>query len=803
MSTPKNAPPKPTETLTLPLLPVKDTVIFPAIYSPLFVGREPSLVAIEKALAGDKRIFLATQKNEREDIPKPNGLYTTGCISTIVRVHKLPTGTMKILVQGLSRAAIARFVDTTPCMRVELELLEDKPLPGGMEQARAMIYAIRENLERMISMGKMLSPDLLISIDDLTDPGKFADLVASKFGFDVEELQDILQTLDPLERLNKVSELILTELDVLSARNEIEFPKVDPGQGRREQILRDQLKAIRSELGEGDPRQEELQEYKRKLNNIKLPPEVREEADRQIRRLEGMHPEAAEASIVRTYLDYLIEIPWMKASKDNLDLTHAKELLDRDHFGLEIVKERILEFLGVCKLKQNMKGPILCLVGPPGVGKTSLGRSIAESMGRKFVRCSLGGVKDEAEVRGHRRTYVGAMPGKIIQGLKQAGTNNPVFILDEIDKLGADFRGDPSSALLEVLDPEQNNTFRDHYLNLPFDLSNVMFIATANLMDPIPAALRDRMEVINIAGYTPEEKLEITRSFLITKQLAENGISSRYLKIGKRACAKVIENYTRESGVRDLERKVGAICRKVAKKVAEGETKTITVNEKNLEKFLGPEKYRNEFDRDDIGIGCAIGLAWTSFGGDTLMIEVGLTRGKGELIVTGSLGEVMKESIRAAFTYVKANAHRWRIQEAMFSTNDVHVHIPDGATPKDGPSAGITLATSIISAFTKVKVRNDVAMTGEVTIRGRVLPVGGIKEKLLAAGRRNIKTVVIPEKNSSDFKEIPSQLVAHMQIIKVKTMDEVLDVVLVGGVAALVKEIANPEQGGAEREVAL
>jgi ATP-dependent Lon protease len=803
MSTPKNPLPKPSDTITIPLLPVKDTVIFPAIYSPLFVGREPSLMAIEKALSGDKRIFLATQKNEREDQPKPSGLYTTGCITTIVRVHKLPTGTMKILVQGLQRANIVRFVDTSPAMRVELELLNDLPVAGNLEQARVVIQAIRENIERMISMGKMLSPDLLISIDDLNEPGKFADLVASKFGFDVEELQDILQTLDPIERLNKVSELILTELDVLSARNEVEFPKIDLTTGRREAVLRDQLKAIRSELGEGDPRAEEMQEYRRKLNGVKLPNEVREEAERQLRRLEGMHPEAAEASIVRTYLEYLIDIPWLKASKDNLDLTHAKSVLDHDHFGLDIVKERILEFLGVCKLKQNMKGPILCLVGPPGVGKTSLGRSIAEAMGRKFVRCSLGGVKDEAEVRGHRRTYVGAMPGKIIQGLKQAGTSNPVFILDEIDKLGADFRGDPSAALLEVLDPEQNNSFRDHYLNLPFDLSNVMFIATANMMDPIPAALRDRMEVIQIAGYTPEEKLEISKTFLLPKQLGENGISARYLKIGKRGIMKVIEGYTREAGVRDLERKIGSVCRKVAKKVADGETRTITVSEKNLEKFLGPEKFRNEMEREDYGAGCATGLAWTQFGGDTLTIEVGLIRGKGELILTGSLGDVMKESVKAAVTYVRANASRWKIAETLFSTYDIHVHVPDGATPKDGPSAGITMATAIISAFTKTKVKPDLAMTGEVTIRGRVLPVGGIKEKLLAAGRRGIKTILIPDKNTSDLKEIPSSLLDGLTIHKVKTMEEVLELALIGGSSSLVKEISSLEPASIEREAAV
>ena len=787
-----------TQATALPLLPVKDTVIFPAIYNPLFVGREHSLLAIEEALKKDKTLFLTAQQDEREDSPKPNSLHTIGCIATVVRVHKLPTGTMKILVQGIQRARVLRFLETSPFIRVEIEKIEDEPIKEE-EIARSLMYNIRDNLERMISMGKMLSPDLLISIDDVADPGRFADLVASKFGFEVEELQDVLQTFDPLERLNKVSELIFTELDVLSAKRDIDIPHLDNQQGKREQFLRDQLKAIRSELGDNDPRSEEILEYRRKVNEAKLPQEVRDEADRQLRRLEGMHPEAAEASIVRTYLDYLVEIPWMIESKDRIDLTNAKERLDKDHYGLEKVKERILEFLGVCKLKNNMRGPILCLVGPPGVGKTSLGRSIANSMGREFVRCSLGGVKDEAEIRGHRRTYVGAMPGKIIQGMKQAGTNNPVFILDEIDKLGADFRGDPSSALLEVLDPEQNYSFKDHYLNLPFDLSRAMFIATANQLEPIPAALRDRMEVIRIAGYTPEEKLEIAKNFLLNKQLEENGISARYLKIGKRGTLKVIENYTRESGVRELERQIGTICRKVARKVAEGQSKTITVNENNVNEYLGMEKFRKEVDPEDVGVGSAVGMAWTNFGGDILIIEVGLMAGKGELMITGSLGDVMKESVKAAVSYVRTNSARWRIPYSVISNTDIHVHVPDGATPKDGPSAGITIATAIISAFTKIKTRNDLAMTGEVTIRGRVLPIGGVKEKILAARRYNVKQVIVPYSNRADLKEIPADMLKGLRVNTVKTMEDVLDLALVGGMAALVKESASLEDDSIEQ----
>jgi ATP-dependent Lon protease len=786
---PKKQNDKNEETVILPLLPVKDTVIFPTIYSPLFVGREPSLVAIDKALAGEKTIFLTAQKNEREDMPKPNGLHQTGCVASIVRVHKLPTGTMKILVQGTRRAKIVRFIETSPFMQVEVSYVEDVAVDESVQEAsRAVMHAIRENLEKMISLGKMLSPDLLISVDDIADPGKFADLVAAKFGFEIDELQEILETSDPVERLEKVSDLVLSEMEALNSRRDNEFPRMEFPQGRREQFLRDQLKAIRNELGENDPRAEEVQDYKRRIRNAQLPQDVRNEAEKQSRRLEGMHPEAAEASIVRTYLDYLIEVPWLVASEENLDLVRAKEVLDRDHYGLDLVKDRILEFLGVCKLKSNMKGPILCLVGPPGVGKTSLGKSIASAMGRNFVRSSLGGVKDEAEIRGHRRTYVGAMPGKIIQGIKQAGSNNPVFILDEIDKLGADFRGDPSSALLEVLDPEQNDTFKDHYLNLPFNLSNVMFIATANVIENIPRALRDRMEVIRIAGYTPEEKLEICKTYLFPKQLEANGISSRYLKMNKRVFLGVVENYTRESGVRELERKVGTICRKVARKVAEGETKTITVQEKNLHEFLGAAKFRSEVEKEDVGIGCALGLAWTEYGGDVLLIEVGLMPGKGEMVLTGSLGDVMKESVRAAMTYVRSNSDRWKISDALFKTMDVHVHFPDGATPKDGPSAGITIVTSIVSAFTKTAVRNDIAMTGEVTIRGRVLQVGGVKEKILAAKRRKVSTILIPEKCLADLEDVPEALKEGVEIIPVKTVDEVLDLALVGGVAGLVKE---------------
>ncbi|HRK02118.1 MAG TPA: endopeptidase La, partial [Oligoflexia bacterium] len=636
-----------------------------------------------------------------------------------------------------------------------------------------------ELLEKVISLGKMLSPDILMVLDDITDPGRLADLVASNLGLKVAEAQLILETTSPIERIKRITDILNKELEVLSLQAKIRSQAKDEmTKTQKEYFLREQIRAIKTELGDADSKGEELQELKEKILACRMPPEVEQEALKQMARLERMHPDASEASMLRTYIDWLIETPWAKATKDNLDIARAKQILDEDHYNLTKIKERILEYLAVRKLKEKMKGPILCFAGPPGVGKTSLGKSIARALGREFVRISLGGVKDEAEIRGHRRTYVGALPGRIIQGLKQAGTNNPVFVLDEIDKLGSDFRGDPSAALLEVLDPEQNNAFRDHYLNVPYDLTHVMFLATANVLDTIPSALRDRMEIIQLPGYTEEEKVRITQNYLIKKQIGENGISPRHIEFTEEGVKNVIAGYTREAGLRSLERNIGTICRKTAKRVAEGNEEKVIVNKETVAKLLGPATFVREDEQDKDEVGIATGLAWTQFGGEILYIETTTMKGKGAITLTGQMGEVMKESAQAAMGYIRSKASAYGIDEDVFSKLDVHVHIPAGAIPKDGPSAGITMATAIISKLTNVPIRKDVAMTGEITLTGKVLPIGGLKEKALAAMRHGVKTIVIPDKNKKDLEDIPEEYREKLTFVPVKTLDEVLEVTL-------------------------
>ena len=633
-----------------------------------------------------------------------------------------------------------------------------------------------------MQMGKMIAPDLLMVLDSLSEPGRFCDLVAANIGLNVEDAQKLLEILEPRERLKKLNELVAKELELLEIQVRIQNQaKEEMSKTQREYFLREQLRAIQKELGEVDEKAAEVAEFREKIEKAKMPKEVEEEALKQLRKLEMMHPDAMEASWVRNYLEWLVELPWNKSTKDNLDISRAKRILDEDHYNLEKVKERILEYLSVRKLNPKMKGPILCFVGPPGVGKTSLGQSIARAMGRKFVRMSLGGIRDEAEIRGHRRTYVGAMPGRIIQGIKQAGSNNPVFMLDEIDKLGVDFRGDPASALLEVLDPEQNWSFRDHYINLPFDLSKVMFICTANLVDPIPPALRDRMEIIEIPGYTLEEKMEIAKQYLIPKQMNENGISTKYLEFTDEALKMIIGQYTREAGVRNLERSIGNVCRKIARRIAEGNKKKVKVTLENVPEFLGPPKFlpEEELEKDEVGV--ATGLAWTGTGGDILRVEVSIVKGKKNLILTGHLGEVMKESAQAALSYAKRIASEFGLSPEFFEDKEVHIHVPAGAIPKDGPSAGVTMATALISAMSGIPVRKDVAMTGEITLRGRVLPIGGLKEKALAALRSEIRNVIIPERNKKDLEEIPEPLRQQINFIFAKTMEDVLDSALVGG----------------------
>jgi len=618
--------------------------------------------------------------------------------------------------------------------------------------------------------------------DNIGDPGVLADLVASNLRLKNEESQAILEIFDPIERLKKVNELLSRELELSTMQARIQNQaKEEMTKTQRDYFLREQMKQIQQELGEGDDRAEEISELRKQIDKAKMPPEVKREADKQLRRLEQMHPESSEASLVRTYMDWLVELPWSKRTKDNLDLEKAKLVLDEDHYNLEKVKERILEYLAVNKLRRKLKGPILCFVGPPGVGKTSLGRSIARALERSFVRVSLGGVRDEAEMRGHRRTYVGALPGRIIQGVKQAGSNNPVFMLDEIDKVGADFRGDPSAALLEVLDPEQNHAFSDHYLNLPFDLSNVLFICTANLLDPVPPALADRMEVIQLSGYTNEEKLEIARKFLIPRQLEDNGISTKYLEFSNDALLRIIAEYTKEAGLRNLERELASICRKVARKVAEGKSELTKLTRANIHSFLGAPKFLPEAEQEHHEIGVSTGLAWTSAGGEVLYVEASLSKGRGNLTLTGQLGDVMKESAQAAVSYARAHAKTLGIEEDFYQKLDIHIHVPAGAIPKDGPSAGITMATALISALTKRPVNRDVAMTGEITLRGRVLPIGGLKEKSLAAFRAGIKTVILPDRNEKDMDDIPKALRRKLHWVLAKNMSDVLKNALLNG----------------------
>lgn len=763
----------------LPVLPVKDVVLFPSVILPLFVGRDSSIDAVNHALENDRLIFLSAQKDGSADVVDPDGIYEYGCVGVIMRMHKLPVpdGRIKILVQGVRRAKIKKFTKTSPNFFAQVEEIPSPDIEAERVELEAMMRSVREVLEKIVSHGKILSPEILIVLDDVRDPGRLADLVASYLVLKIEEAQPILEMVQPKDRLQAVLDLLQKELDILSVQERIQTQaRGEMTRIQREYYLREQLRAIKSELGDGDPKSEEIRELREKIDLARMPAEVEEESYKQLKRLENMHPDAAEASIVRTYLEWLIELPWSKTSKDNIDIAKAKKVLDEDHYDLEKVKDRILEFLSVTKLKKKLKGPILCFSGPPGVGKTSLGKSIAKAMGREFVRVSVGGMRDEAEIRGHRRTYVGAMPGRVIQGIKQAGTNNPVFILDEVDKLGADtFRGDPSSALLEVLDPEQNHTFRDHYLGLPFDLTNVMFIATANMIDAIPAALRDRMEIINLPGYTMEEKVEISKLYLIDKQMEANGINKDQVLIGDDVVRDIVEMYTREAGLRNLERKVAAVFRKVARKVAEGETKKIKITPDNLHEYLGPPIYISENQREENEVGVTTGLAWTAGGGEVLFIETTIMDGKGTLTLTGQLGDVMKESARAALSYARTHSKELGIKDDMFQTKDIHVHVPAGAIPKDGPSAGVTMATSLISALTGKPVSRDIAMTGEITLLGRVLAIGGLKEKILAAKRAKITKVLIPHTNEKDLYEIPKHYLDGIEIVPVTTVDQVLE----------------------------
>ena len=762
----------------LPLLPIRDIVIYPYMMLPLFVGRDVSIRAVEESLSRDRLIFLVSQKNSSEENPSSADIHRVGTIASIMRMLKLADGRVKILVQGLSKGEVDTYLRERPFFEVKIRKVIEPTLSEVPIEVEALMRTAKEKIEQILNL-KNLPPEIVMVTDNISDPGVLADLVASNLRLKIDESQAILEIFDPIERLKKVNELLSRELELSTMQARIQNQaKEEMSKTQRDYFLREQLKQIQQELGEGDERAEEITELRKQIEKAKMPTEVKREADKQLRRLEQMHPESSEASLVRTYLDWLVDLPWSKKTKDNINIKKAKQVLDEDHYDLEKVKERILEYLAVNKLRKKIKGPILCFVGPPGVGKTSLGRSIARSLGRNFVRVSLGGVRDEAEIRGHRRTYVGALPGRIIQGIKQAASNNPVFMLDEIDKVGADFRGDPSAALLEVLDPEQNHAFSDHYLNLPFDLSNVLFICTANLLDPVPPALADRMEVIQLSGYTNEEKLEIARKFLIPRQREDNGISTKYFEISNDAVLRIIAEYTKEAGLRNLEREIASICRKVARKVAEGKNELNRITRANIHSFLGAPKFLPETEQEHNEVGVATGLAWTSTGGEILYVEASLSKGRGNLTLTGQLGDVMKESAQAAVSYARAHAKKLGIEEDFYQKLDIHIHVPAGAIPKDGPSAGITMATALISALTKKPVNRDVAMTGEITLRGRVLPIGGLKDKSLAAFRAGIKTIVVPDRNQKDLDEIPKPLRRKLRWVVAKNMSEVLKTAL-------------------------
>ena len=765
----------------LPLLPVRDVVIFTNMILPLFVGRERTVLATEEAVRSyDGFIFLVSQKDPHIDDPETDNIYKIGTVGKILRMLKLPDGRIKVMVQGVVKAKLIKYLRKKAYYRVKVDLIEEKPRSKLSLKTQALMRNVQEQSSKILELRDELTGEISSILNAIDDPGKLADLVASNIGLKPEESQQILEQIDSVKRLEQVNEYLTREVELSCVQAKINTDvqnEIDKGQ--RDLYLREHLRAINKELGEIDDRALEVEEFLKKLKKAKVSKEAEKEAKKQLKRFEQMQADSSEAVIIRAYLDWIIDLPWNKSTKDFFDIAYAEGVLNKEHYGLEKVKTRILEYLSVRQLNSKAKGPILCFVGPPGVGKTSLGRAIAKAIKRKFVRISLGGVNDEAEIRGHRRTYVGALPGRILQGLRKVEKNNPVFMIDEIDKMCSDFRGDPSAALLEVLDTEQNSAFCDNYLSLEFDISKVMFIMTANSSDPIPSALLDRMELINIAGYTVEEKELIAKQYLLVRQIKENGLGRRKISITDNALKQIISDYTFEAGVRNLERELEKICRKIARKIAEKNKGPFKISKTNLHKYLGPPQYLPEMELDKDEIGIATGLAWTQSGGETLYIEATLVKGKGDLIITGQLGEVMQESANIALTFSRSKLNKKSKKRDILDNQDIHIHVPSGAIPKDGPSAGITLSTACISLFTNCPVSKDVAMTGEISLRGRVLAVGGLKEKLLGALRAGIKTVIIPQKNKKDLLDIAQKIKNQLNIRMVKDMDEVLEIALV------------------------
>ncbi len=762
----------------LPLLPLRGVLVFPYMVIHLDVGRDKSIHALENAMLEEKLILLVSQKDAATDQPEPEDMYQVGTIAEVKQLIRIPGGAIKVLVEGLARGRIEQFLPHEEHFRVEVTEIVERDKKSV--EISALMRSVMTQFEQYSKLSKKVSPETLISTADIEEGGQLADIVASHLNLKLEEKQVLLETFPAKERLEKILAIVTQENEILDLERKLNIRvRRQMEKTQKEYYLREQLKAIQKELGEKDEKQAETDELRDKLAEMDLPDDVRDKIEKEIERMEKMPPMAAEAVVVRTYLDWVMSLPWSTLTEDRLDINFAQKILDEDHYGLEKVKERILEFLAVRALADKMKGPILCLVGPPGVGKTSLAKSVARALGKKYVRISLGGVRDEAEIRGHRRTYIGAMPGRIIQGMKQAGSKNPVFLMDEIDKMSTDFRGDPASALLEVLDPEQNSAFSDHYIEIPFDLSKVMFITTANAQHNIPRPLLDRMEVIYISGYTEVEKMNIGMNYLLPKQLKEHGLGEKQVGIDEAVMYKIIREYTREAGVRNLERELASICRKAARKIVQNNQKRVKISETNLRSYLGIPRYRYGVAEKEHEVGVATGVAWTETGGDILSIEVSLMKGKGGLTLTGKLGDVMKESAQAGFSYIRTRAAMLNIEDNFQEKYDVHIHIPEGAIPKDGPSAGITMVTAMVSALTNRPIRKDVAMTGEITLRGRVLPIGGVKEKVLAAHRGGIKIMILPVENKKDLEEIPQSVQKRMDFRLVEHMDEVLKIALV------------------------
>jgi ATP-dependent Lon protease len=757
----------------LPVLPLRGIVIFPSQIHPFLVSRPSSLKLIEECGQTNKVIALAAQKNPEDEQPTPEGLFQSGTAVSIVKMLRYPDQSVRVLVQGLARIELGEFTQREPYFLAHIKRLVE-PVSSDKEIDALHAHLVSQ-FSKFVSLVPYLPDELQVMAMKVKEASRLADMVASYLKIPIEEAQDLLATLDVRGRLEKLIAILGREIEMLELGHKIQSQvQTELNKNQREYYLRQQLKAIQKELGEGDPRSSEVEEIEKKIEEAKMSPEARKVADKELERLKMIPPESAEHTVVRTYLDWLVSLPWGVSTEDNLDIRHARQVLDEDHYDLEKIKERILEFLAVRKLKNDTKGPILCFVGPPGTGKTSLGKSIARALGRKFVRLSLGGIRDEAEIRGHRRTYIGSLPGRIIQGLRNAGSNNPLFILDEVDKLGMDFRGDPASALLEVLDPEQNNTFADHYLDVPFDLSKVLFLTTANMLDPVPHALRDRMEVLELPGYTEEEKLQIVQRHLIPKQLIENGLGDQKIEFSEDALREIIHSYTREAGLRNLEREIARVCRKIARSITEGETAPTVVGGDDVQKYLGAPKFFSEVAERTQEPGVATGLAWTPNGGEIMFIESTRMSGQKGLNLTGSLGDVMKESAQAALSYVRTHAAALGIAPDFYDKSDIHVHVPAGAIPKDGPSGGVTIAASLASLLSGRPVRSDIAMTGEITLRGKVLPVGGIKEKVLAARRAGIKTIILPRRNERDLEDIQPEVRKELEMIFVDTVDEVI-----------------------------